>query len=357
MQLGKHVYVQKPLTHDIYEARALTEAAKRYKVVTQMGNQGASGDGVRQLQEWYDAKLIGEVHTVYCWTDRPVWPQGIAWPGPAAGGVPPGLDWDLWLGSAPARPYSDKLVPFNWRGWWEYGTGALGDMGCHLMEAPFRVLNLGYATAVQASVGSVYIDEFKRGYFPESCPPSSHVTLKFPKTNKTKHEVTVHWMDGGIQPERPDELGPNEKFGDGGNGMLFVGTKGKMMASTYSADPRLLPTSRNAEVHVKQTLARVPGGADGHYAQWVEACLAGYGNKAVSSPFELAGPLTEALLMANLAIRGYDLQRPKATGPDVDYPGRGVELLWDSQQLRVTNFDEVNRFVKREYRPGWSLGA
>ena len=138
------------------------------------------------------------------------------------------------------------------------------------------------------------------------------------------------------------------------NGILFIGKKGKMMASTYSADPRLLPTARTNEVHVKQEQARVPGGADGHYAQWVEACLAGYGNRTVSSPFETAGPLTEALLMANLAIRGYDLQRPKATGKDVEYPGRGIELLWDPQQLRVTNFDEVNRFVKREYRPGWS---
>jgi predicted dehydrogenase len=353
MQLGKHVYVQKPLTHDIYEARALTEAAKRYKVVTQMGNQGASNDGVRQLQEWYDDNVIGKVHTVYCWTDRPVWPQGIAWPPPAPN-VPAGLDWDLWLGTAPFRPYSDKLVPFNWRGWWEYGTGALGDMGCHLMEAAFRVLDLQYASAVQASVGSVYVDEFKRGYFPDSCPPSSHVTLTFPKTKKTQHEVTVHWMDGGIQPERPEELGPNEKFGDGGNGVLFVGKKGKMMASTYSADPRLLPLSRNQEVRTKQKLARVPGGANGHYGQWVEACLAGYGNKEVSAPFETAGPLTEALLMANLAIRGYDLQRPKASGTGVEYPGRGIELLWDAQQLRVTNFDEVNRFVRREYRQGWS---
>lgn len=129
-----------------------------------------------------------------------------------------------------------------------------------------------------------------------------------------------------------------------------------MMASTYSADPRLLPTSRTQEVHVKQTLARVPEGANGHYAQWVEACLAGYGNKTVSSPFELAGPLTEALLIANLAIRGFDLQRLK-TGTNVDYPGRGIELLWNSEQLRITNFEEVNRFVKREYRPGWSLGA
>ena len=355
MQLGKHVYVQKPLTHDLYEARTLTEAARRYKVVTQMGNQGASDDGVRQLREWYDAGVIGEVHTVYCWTDRPVWPQGIAWP-PAAASVPPGLDWDLWLGSAPSRPYVEKLVPFNWRGWWDYGTGALGDMGCHLLEAPFRVLNLQYASAVQASVGSVYVDEFKRGYFPDSCPPSSHVTLTFPRTNKTRHEVTLHWMDGGIQPERPDELGANELFGDGGNGILFIGQKGKMMASTYSANPRLLPLTRNQEVHVKQTLTRVPGGANGHYAQWVAACLAGYGNKEVSSPFELAGPLTEALLMANLAIRGYDLQRPKATGSGFDYPGRGLKLLWDNQQFKVTNLDDVNRFVKRDYRPGWQLG-
>ena len=220
--------------------------------------------------------------------------------------MPAGLDWDLWLGTGTARPYVDNLVPFNWRGWWDYGTGALGDMGCHLMEAPFRVLNLGYASAVQASVGSVYVGEFKRGHFPESCPSSSHVTRTFPRTNKTKQEVTVHWMDGDIQPEHPDELWPNKLFSDGGNGTLFVGSKGKMMASTYGANPRPLPTSRTQEARVKHKLARVPGGADGHYAQWVEACLAGPGKMAVSSPFELAGPLTEALLMANLAIRGYE---------------------------------------------------
>src|SRR3954464_10643096 len=191
MQLGKHVYVQKPLTHDVYEARALTEAAKRYKVVTQMGNQGASNDGVRQLMEWYDEGVIGDVHTIYSWTNRPVWPQGIPWPSNKAE-VPSTLDWNLWLGTAPEKDFVDKLVPFNWRGWWDYGTGALGDMGCHLIEAPFSVLNLKYATEVQASVGTVYVDEFKRGYFPESVPPSSHVTLKFPKTDKTQGPVTVH---------------------------------------------------------------------------------------------------------------------------------------------------------------------
>jgi predicted dehydrogenase len=354
MQLGKHVYVQKPLTHDIYEARVLTDAAKRYKVVTQMGNQGASGDGIRQLREWYESGEIGKVHTVYAWTNRPVWPQGIPWP-TAKAEAPRELDWDLWLGTAPYKDYVEKLVPFNWRGWWDYGAGALGDMGCHLVDAPFSVLNLSYATDVQASVGSVYVDEFKRGYFPESCPPSSHVTLTFPKTDKTKGPVTMHWMDGGIQPPRPEELGPNEVFGDGGNGILFVGTKGKMMAGTYSENPQLLPTSRTAEVKVKQKLARVPEGAKGHYRQWVEACIAGHGNKTLSSPFEIAGPLTEALLMANLAIRGFDIQRPKASGDGFDYPGRYIKLLWDNQNMRVTNFDEVNQFVKREYRSGWQL--
>ncbi|MCU7549025.1 Gfo/Idh/MocA family oxidoreductase [Chitinophagaceae bacterium LB-8] len=354
MQLGKHVYVQKPLTHDIYEARMLTEAAKKYKVVTQMGNQGASGDGVRQLVEWYDAGLIGEVHTIYSWTDRPVWPQGIPWPA-AKAEIPKELDWDLWLGTAPYRDYIEKLVPFNWRGWWDYGTGALGDMGCHMLEPAFRVLNLKYATDVQASVGSVYVDEFKRGYFPESIPPSSHVTLTFPKTNKTRNNVVLHWMDGGIQPERPEELGADEMFGDGGNGTLFIGTKGKMMCSTYGENPQLLPTKRTNEVQLKQTIARVPGGAGGHYAQWVEACIAGYGKKEVSAPFEISGPLTECLLMANLAIRAYDIRIPKADGKGFNFPGRYRKLLWDYDNMKVTNFDIVNQFVKREYRDGYSL--
>jgi predicted dehydrogenase len=356
MQLGKHVYVQKPLTHDVYEARVLTEAAKRYKVVTQMGNQGASGDGVRQLMDWYEDGVIGDVHTVYSWTNRPVWPQGIPWP-TAKAEVPKGLDWDLWLGTAPKKDYVEKLVPFNWRGWWDYGTGALGDMGCHLIEPAFRVLDLKYISEVQASIGTVYIDEFKRGNFPESCPPSSHVTMRFPKTKKTKGPVTLHWMDGGIQPERPEELGANELFGDGGNGCLFIGTKGKMMCSTYGADPRLLPLARTAQVKSKQTIARVPGGDSGHYAQWVEAAIAGYGKKEVSSPFEIAGPLTEALLMANLAIRAHDVRVERADKKGFNYPGRNVKLLWDQEAMKVTNLDEVNQFVKRTYRDGYRLNV
>lgn len=353
MQLGKHVYVQKPLTHDIFEARALTEAAKKYKVVTQMGNQGASGDGVRQLREWFNAGLVGDVHTVYCWTNRPVWPQGIAWSENKVE-VPTGLDWDLWLGTAPYKDYVEKIVPFNWRGWWDYGTGALGDMACHIVEPPFRVLGLNYPSDVTASVGSIYVDGSKRGYFPESCPPSSYVVLTFP--TKNGKPIKLHWMDGGIQPPRPEELGPNEIMGDGGNGVIFEGTKGKMMCSTYGANPQLLPTSKTKETNIPQTIKRVPGGADGHYAQWVEACIAGYGKMEVSSPFEIAGPLTETILMGNLAIRSHDIRTPKKDNPaQFDYPGRNIKLLWDGKNMKVTNFDEANQFVKREYRIGWKL--
>ena len=353
MQLGKHVYVQKPLTHDIYEARALTEAAERYKVVTQMGNQGASNDGTRLMSEWFDAGLIGDVTEVYCWTDRPVWPQGIPWP-QTSGTIPAELDWDLWLNTAPYKEYVDGLVPFNWRGWWDYGTGALGDMGCHLVEVPVRVLNLKYPKNVQCSVGSVYVDEFKRGYFPDSCPPSSHVTMTFPKTDKTTGDIKLHWMDGGIQPTRPEELGPNEVFGDGGNGVLIIGTKGKMMCGTYGRNAQLLPTSKTEETQVAQKYERVPGGAEGHYRQWVEAALAGYGKKEVSSPFSVAGPLTETLLIANLAIRGFDIRKEREDGR-YDYPGRYIEMLWDADNMRVTNFEEANQFVRRNYREGWKL--
>ncbi|MBS1544820.1 MAG: Gfo/Idh/MocA family oxidoreductase [Bacteroidetes bacterium] len=354
MQLGKHVYVQKPLTHDVFEARALTEAAKKYKVVTQMGNQGSSGDGVRQLVDWYKAGLIGDVHTVYCWTDRPVWPQGIPWPA-AKASVPSTLDWDLWLGTAPFKDYVEKLVPFNWRGWWDYGTGALGDMGCHIIEPPFRVLGLQYPSDVTASVGSVYVDEFKRGYFPESGPPSSYIIFTFPGRDG-KPPVKLHWMDGGIQPERPEELGPNERMGDGGNGALFIGTKGKMMCGTYGMYPQLLPTSKTKDAKVPETTKRVQGSAEGHYAQWVEACIAGYGKMEVSSPFETAGPLTETILMGNLAIRSYDYRTPRPGSQTAfDYPGRGIKLLWDGNNMKVTNFDPANQFVKREYRAPYKL--
>jgi predicted dehydrogenase len=354
MQLNKHVYVQKPLTHDIYEARMLTKAAHQYKVVTQMGNQGSSGDGVRQLQDWYNAGLLGNVHTIYCYTDRPIWPQGV--PRPATNSpIPAGLDFDLWLGTAPKRDYFEGVLPFNWRGWWDYGTGALGDMACHIMAPAFAVMGLGYPTSAECSVATKYIENWNKAYYPESGPIASHITLNF-KGKNGKPDVELHWMDGGIQPARPAELGANEVMGDGGNGIIFIGTKGKMMAGTYGINPQLLPTSRTKTVKVPQTVARVKNGDAGHYVAWVEAAIAGYGSKeaqALSSHFDIAGPLTESILMGNLAIRSYDIQKKKGNG--FEYPGRNIKLLWDGPNMKITNFDEANQFVKREYREGWSL--
>lgn len=356
MQMGKHVYVQKPLTHTIHEARILTEAAEKYKVVTQMGNQGASGDGVRQMREWYAAGLIGEAISVHCWTDRPVWPQGIPWPESKGKKAPKHLDWDLWLGTAQKIDYVENIHPFNWRGWWAFGTGALGDMACHIMEPPFRVLDLGYPSEAECSVGSVYVDEFKRGYFPESCPPSSHVTLRFNRPGGK--DLEFHWMDGGIKPTRPVELGPDEQMGDGGNGVIIEGTRGKMMCSTYGMNPKLLPTSLNDSINVAPTLPRVDGAIGGHYAQWVNACIAGHGSKEfkeLSSPFSIAGPLTESVLMGNLAIRSYDYREERADGKGYNYPGRDIKLLWDGRNMKVTNFEPANQFVKKEYRAGFEL--
>lgn len=356
MKMGKHVYVQKPLSHDIYEARMLTEAAEKYKVVTQMGNQGSSGDGVRKMVEWYNAGLIGEATKVYSWTNRPVWPQGIQWPTEPIE-PPADLDWDKWLGTAPYKDYVGNLVPFNWRGWWDYGTGALGDMACHIMEPPFRVLGLGYPKSAEASVGSVYVGEFQRGYFPESCPPSSHITLRFDRPGS--EDLEFHWMDGGIQPTRPEELEANEQMGDGGNGVIIEGTEGKMMCSTYGINPQLLPTSKTKDITVPETLYRVPGGDRGHYSNWVEACIAGHGSQEydqLSSPFSIAGPLTESVLMGNLAIRSYDYRIAReGEESQYDYPGRGIKLIWDGDNMKITNFDPANQFVKREYRGDYSL--
>ena len=310
MQLGKHVYTQKPLTHDIYEARVLTEAAKKYKVVTQMGNQGGSGDGVRKMKEMVDAGLIGEVHTVHCWTNRPVWPQGI--PTPTGNyEIPPELDWDLWLGPAKKIEYNPNYLPFNWRGWWAFGTGALGDMACHIMDPVFRILPIDYPSDVQASVSGNWKGFFAEGNYTDSCPPSSIIHLTYPRKDG-KGKIKVSWMDGGLLPERPDELGPDEQMGNWDGGVIFEGTKGKVMADCYGANPRLLPTKLMKEKTMPaEKIKRVP---EGHYVQWVNACIDGYGKGVTSSPFEYAGPFTESILIGNLAIRSWMMQNPSGKG-------------------------------------------
>ena len=347
MQLGKHVYCQKPMTHDIYEARMLTEAAKRYKVVAQMGNQGSSGDGVRLMQEWYNAGLIGDATAIHVWTNRPVWPQGGLKP-TGHDEIPAELNWDLWQGPAEADDYHHEFLPFNWRGWWRYGTGALGDMGCHLIDPAFKTVGLGYPSEVECSMSTIYQVMWTPLDHPDSCPVSSSVKMKFPG-KPGKPDVALYWMDGGIQPERPDELDANDRMGGPDGGVIITGTKGKMMCGTYGAEPTLLPKSRMSETaNVPKTLPRVP---EGHYHQWVNACIAGYGKNELSSPFDYAGPLTETILMGNLALRSYNLKDSSGK-----YPGR-KKLLWDAANMKITNFDEANAFVKRNYRAGWTLGV
>jgi len=342
MQLGKHVYTQKPLTHDIYEARKLTEAAKQYKVVTQMGNQGSSGDGVRKMIEWYKAGLIGDATEIHCWTNRPVWPQGFGKP-KTKDAIPKELDWKLWLGPNEFEDYHKEYVPFNWRGFWSFGTGALGDMACHIIDPAFKTVGLSYPNAVECSVANLYEQMWTTTYHPESCPAASSLKLDFPEENG-KPAVKLYWMDGGLLPERPAELGPDEPMGDEGGGAIIIGTKGKMMCSTYGENPTLLPTSKTKEINVPETLKRVP---EGHYVQWVNACIAGYGKNEVSSPFEYAGPLTESILMGNLALRVFQLK--DASGK---FSGR-KKLMWDAKNMKITNYDEANQFVKREYKNGF----
>src|SRR5687767_3277560 len=350
MQLGKHVYTQKPLTHDVYEARILTEAAKKYKVVTQMGNQGGSGNGVRKAKEMYDSGMIGKVHTAYAWTNRPVWPQGI--PTPTGNfEIPKELDWDLWLGPAQKIEYNPAYLPFNWRGWWAFGTGALGDMACHIMDPIYRILPILYPDSVEASVATNWKEMWNDTQNPDACPASSIIHLNYPRTDGDGN-IKISWYDGGLLPQRPDELLPDEAFGNWDGGVLFIGTKGKMLMDCYGDNPRLLPTKLMKEKEMpKEKLARVK---EGHYLQWVNACIAGHGNAKTSSPFEYAGPFTESILIGNLALRSFLLKNPKLKGWSDKWLGR-KKFLWDAKNMKITNFDEANQFVKREYRNGWNL--
>ena len=346
MQLGKHVYVEKPLTHDIYEARMLTQAAKKYKVVTQMGNQGSSGDDTRVVETWIQGGVIGDVHTVHVWTNRPVWPQGIPTP-TGQFDVPKEVDWNLWLGTAPWRDFNPAYLPATWRGWADYGTGSLGDMGCHFMDVPFRALKLGYPIAVECSVTSVYTGFFQEVFYTDSYPPSSKIHIQFPQRGALK-PVQLIWYDGGIKPKRPDELMPDEQMAEWDGGMIFEGTKGKLMAGLFGRNPTLLPTKLMKEKKLPASkYPFVPGGSEAHQKQWVEACKKGYGTYT-SSSFDIAGPLTETVIMGNLAVRSYNIREGK------NFPGR-KQLLWDGENMRITNFDAANQFVKRQYRDGWKL--
>ncbi|GAH75238.1 unnamed protein product, partial [marine sediment metagenome] len=256
MKLGKHVYVQKPLTLTVYEARQLTEAARKYKVTTQMGNQGHSGEGARLMCEWIWDGAIGDVREVHAWTNRPIWPQGIDRPKETPP-VPRTLNWDLWLGPAPYWPYHPAYAPFKWRGWWDFGCGALGDMACHVIDPVFWALKLGYPTSVEARSTEVNT---------ETAPLASIVYYKFPARGNMP-PVNLTWYDGGLVPRRPEELEEGRRMGNGNSGVIFVGDKGKLMCNEYGDSPRLLPETRMQEYQrPPKTIPRIDGS---HEQDWI----------------------------------------------------------------------------------------
>lgn len=332
MKRGLHVYVQKPLTHTIQEARLLREAAEKYGVITQMGNQGHAGEGGRLVNEWLWDGAIGDVTQAHCWTNRPIWPQGIEAPTETPS-VPPTLDWNLWLGPMAWRPYHPAYVPFAWRGFWDFGTGALGDMGAHILDHAYWALKLKYPTTVQAS----------STVFTEASPPiASMVTYEFPERDGMP-PVTLAWYDGGLMPQRPAEIEQTRKMGDGGGGVLLVGTKGTIMCSTYGRNPRIIPETKMKEYLKDQKakggpkihLDRSPGIA----AEWLQA-IKDEKKELATTNFEYSGPLTETMLLGMVAIRMAD---------------KNVKLEWDGAAGKITNLEEANEYLHWEYRKGWTL--
>ena len=329
LKLGRHVYCEKPLTRTVKEARALTLTAREAKAATQMGNQGMAFEGNRLINEWLAHGAIGPVREVHVWSDRPThrgrlpfwWPQGIERPGDTPP-VPATLDWDLWLGPAPFRPYHPAYVPFKWRGWWDFGSGGLGDMGIHNLAPVFSALKLGAPASVTASSTPV---------FPETVPLANVVHYEFPARGE-QPPVTLHWYDGGMMPPRPEELGADREL-DREDGIIFVGDKGKLLVEGWGGEkPRLIPEARDREYQrPPKSLPR----SVGHHKEWLLACRTG---SPTRSSFDFAGPLTEAVLLGMVCVRN-----------------GGDELLWDSPNLKVTNDPDANRFLHYDYRQGWEL--
>ncbi|MDR1779799.1 MAG: Gfo/Idh/MocA family oxidoreductase [Tannerella sp.] len=368
--LGKHVYCQKPLTHSIYESRLLTRLAAKYGVATQMGNQANSGDGVRTVCEWLWNGEIGEVREVHAWTDRPLWPQGLERPQKTMK-IPKTLDWDLFIGPAPMRPYHSIYHPWNWRGWWDFGTGAFGDMACHVLDPVFQALKLGYPTKIQGSSSPVNN---------ESAPQSEKVEFSFPERENLPHlslpAVKVNWYDGGLLPNRPDNLPEGlDLMSDGLGGTLFIGSKDSLYAECGGFKPRLLS---GRVPNVPQTLRRIPGMIDyidgPHEQDWIRACKESPANRVQpTSNFAYSGPFAEMVLLGVLAIR---LQ------------GLNKALLWDGENMKFTNIspteelkifsgnkvtvidghptdtdeyqtinalEAASEYIRHTYRDGWAL--
>lgn len=323
IRAGKHVYCEKPLTHDVWEARQLRELATKHRVATQMGNQGTSTNGLRTSVEIIRTGAIGEVRNIHIWTNRPIWPQNIA-QRPKGQPVPKGLNWDMWLGTAPQRDYNSAYVPFSWRGWWDFGTGAIGDMACHTMNLAYMALNLGAPTSIVADLATPLNAE--------TAPLGCTVTYEFPARPNLAPGTgelpacRLMWYERRTPPA---ELLMGQK--PTGSGCLIIGSKGTLFTASDYGDSRvLLPTANFTDYQPpKPTLPRSPG----HHAEWIRACK---GGPAAMSNFNYSGPLTEMALLGNVAIRS------------------GERVTWDASQLRATP-DIAQRYIRREYRQGWTL--
>ncbi len=319
MKRKKHVYCAKPLTRTIAEARKLTIAAKKYGIATQMSTQFDDCEGRRLLQEWVQDGAIGDVFKVEIWSNRPIWPQAIERPQEIPS-VPPTLDWVNFIGPAPFRPYHPAYHPFNFRGWYDFGAGALGDMGCHQFNPVVKALRLAHPTHVQASSTKLY---------EETYPAASIVHYDFPSRDSMP-PLRLTWYDGELKPARPNELEDGREFGDNNGGILLIGTKGKILSDCFATSPRIIPESKmKAYSRPPKTLPR----SIGHYKEWIAACK---GGSPAGVDFKYGGPLTEMVLLGNLAVR------------------TGKKLTWDAEKM-LTNNEEANKLVDEPYHNGWKL--
>lgn len=325
MRLGKHCYTQKPLTHTVWEARALAEEhAKNPRIVTQMGNQGHAGEGWRILYEWIHSGAIGDVTEVHSWSNRPIWPQGLVRPA-GEDPVPPNLDWDVWLGPAPARPYKkDVYHAFKWRAWWDFGGGALADMACHMQDGMYWSLDPGHPTSIEPIQVSSPTDE--------AFPKQAIIKYQFPARDK-RPAFTSFWYDGGLMPEKPKELEADRKLPKTGN--IFYGTKATILVQgDYGGTVRIIPETRMKEIgKPPELLERSPG----HYKEFIMACREEKPRDFAKSNFSYAGPMTESILLGNLALKV------------------GSKIEWDGPGMKVTNNPDANKYVNKEYRRGWKF--
>src|SRR5215472_5361776 len=325
MQKRKHVFCQKPLTHTIYEARRIAEIARETGVATQIAVANQASEDTRLLCEWIWSGAIGPVREVINWSSRPFWPQGVERPKETQP-VPEGLDWDLWLGPAPQRPFNQAYLPFSWRGWTDFGCGALGDMGSYSFDTIFRVLKLDAPLSVEASSTDRY---------DETYPTASIIHFDFPARGDMP-PVKFTWYDGGLKPPLPEELdnapAPTVDREADNEGLLFIGDRGKILCRFNGAHPRLIPGSKMASFQPPpKTLPRSPG----NEREWLDACKGG--KTKPGGNFEFSGVVTETLLLGNVAIRC------------------GEKLTWDRVSMKVTNSDEAQKFVSPTQRPGWEL--